>query len=100
MLYFKRETFAKGKWIDRIWFVFYCLWYTMIQKLMYEFASLIAPNFWVSVDEILVDVVIAPDNVKWDFAFPCFKRAKTLGKNPVQISSEIVNKIQTSDSFS
>ena len=72
----------------------------MIQKLMYEFAELIAPNLWVSVDEILVDVVIAPDNVKWDFAFPCFKRAKTLGKNPVQISSEIVSKIQTTDSFS
>ncbi len=72
----------------------------MIQKLMYEFAELIAPNLWVSVDEIISDVVIAPDNVKWDFAFPCFKRAKTLWKNPVQISSEIVSKIQPSSSFS
>ena len=72
----------------------------MIQKLMNEFAELIAPNLWVSVDEIVSDVVIAPDNVKWDFAFPCFKRAKTLWKNPAQISSEIVSKIQTSDSFS
>lgn len=66
---------------------------------MYEFAELIAPNLWVSVDEIFNDVVIAPDNVKWDFAFPCFKWAKTLGKNPAQISSEIVSKIQISDSF-
>ena len=72
----------------------------MIQKLMNEFAELIAPNLWVSVDEIVWDIVIAPDNVKWDFAFPCFKRAKTLWKNPAQISSEIVSKIQTSDSFS
>ena len=72
----------------------------MIQTLMHEFASLIAPNLWVWVDEVVVDIVIAPDNVKWDFAFPCFKRAKTLGKNPVQISSEIVSKIQNSDSFS
>ena len=72
----------------------------MIQKLMQEFASLIAPNLWVSADEVVSDIVIAPDNVKWDFAFPCFKRAKTLWKNPAQISSEIVSKIQTSDSFS
>lgn len=72
----------------------------MIQKLMQEFASLIAPNLWVSADEVVSDIVIAPDNVKWDFAFPCFKRAKTLWKNPAQISSEIVGKIQTSDSFS
>ena len=67
---------------------------------MNEFAELIAPNLWVSVDEIISDVVIAPDNVKGDFAFPCFKRAKTLWKNPAQISSEIVSKIQPSSSFS
>ena len=72
----------------------------MIQKLMYEFAELIAPNLWVSADEIVSDIVIAPDNVKWDFAFPCFKRAKTLWKNPVEISKDIVSKIQHSDSFS
>jgi len=72
----------------------------MIQKLMNEFAELIAPNLWVSVDEIVSDVVIAPDNVKGDFAFPCFKWAKTLWKNPAQISNEIVSKIQTSDPFS
>ena len=36
----------------------------MIQKLMNEFAELIAPNLWVSVDEIVSDIVIAPDNVK------------------------------------
>ena len=79
---------------------FYCLWYVMIQKLMYEFAELIAPSLWVSVNEVVWDIVIAPDNVKGDFAFPCFKRAKTLWKNPVEISKDIVNKIQTSDSFS
>ena len=72
----------------------------MIQKLMNEFAELIAPNLWVSVDEVASDIVIAPDNVEGDFAFPCFKRAKTLWKNPAQISSEIESKIQTSDSFS
>ena len=72
----------------------------MIQKLMNKFAELIAPNLWVSTDEVISDIVIAPDNVKWDFAFPCFKRAKTLWKNPAEISKDIVSKIQTSDSFS
>ena len=71
----------------------------MIQKLMYEFAQSIAPNLWVNVDEIIWDVVVAPDNVKWDFAFPCFKWAKITGKNPVEISKDIVNKIQISNSF-
>ena len=72
----------------------------MIQKLMNKFAELIAPNLWVSTDEVISDIVIAPDNVKWDFAFPCFKRAKTLWKNPAEINKDIVSKIQTSDSFS
>ena len=67
---------------------------------MYEFAQCIAPCLWVNVDEVVNDIVIAPDNVKWDFAFPCFRLAKILWKNPAQISSEIVGKIQTFDSFS
>ena len=29
-----------------------------------EIVSFIALNFWVSVDEIISDIVIAPDNVK------------------------------------
>ena len=72
----------------------------MLSKLMHEFAGLIAPALSVSIDEILSEIVIAPDNVKWDFAFPCFKRAKTLWKNPVQISQEIVSNINSSDIFS
>ena len=67
---------------------------------MYEFAQCIAPCLWVEVSEIVSDIVVAPNNVKWDFAFPCFKRAKALWKNPVQISNEIVDKIQILDSFS
>ena len=72
----------------------------MLNQFIKEFANLIAPALWVSVDEVIWDIVIAPDNVKGDFAFPCFRRAKTLWKNPVQISGEIVSKIQISDSFS
>lgn len=72
----------------------------MLNQLMQQFAELLAPALEVSTNEILSDIVIAPDNVKWDFAFPCFKRAKSLWKNPAQISQEIVSKIQISDYFS
>ena len=72
----------------------------MLSQFIKEFAEVIAPALWVSVDEVIWDIVIAPDNVKGDFAFPCFKRAKTLWKNPVEISKDIVSKIQTSGSFS
>ena len=57
----------------------------MLNQFIKGFANLIAPALWVSVDEVIWDIVIAPDNVKWDFAFPCFKRAKTLWKNPVEM---------------
>ena len=72
----------------------------MLYSFMYEFARIIASAGWFSAEEIVSDVVIAPDNVKWDFAFPCFKLAKMQGKNPAQISKEIVEKIQNSNSFS
>ena len=72
----------------------------MLNQFIKEFANLIAPALWVSINEVIWDIVIAPDNVKGDFAFPCFKRAKTLWKNPVEISKDIVGKIQTSNSFS
>lgn len=72
----------------------------MLSKFMYEFAEIIASALNVSVDKIISDIVVAPDNVKWDFAFPCFKRAKILWKNPVQISQEIVSNINISSSFS
>ena len=72
----------------------------MLNQFIEEFANLLAPALWIFVDEVIWDIVIAPDNVKGDFAFPCFKRAKTLWKNPVEISKDIVGKIQTSNSFS
>lgn len=66
---------------------------------MKEFAGIVASVLSIPVEEILSDIVVAPDNVKGDFAFPCFKLAKTFGKSPVQISQEIVSKIQPSENF-
>lgn len=66
---------------------------------MKEFAGIVAPVLSIPVEEILSDIVIAPDNVKGDFAFPCFKLAKIFGKSPIQISDEIVSKIQPSKTF-
>ena len=66
---------------------------------MEDFAMIVAPALSIPVEEILSDIVIAPDNVKGDFAFPCFKLAKIFGKSPIQISEEIVSKIQPSKTF-
>ncbi len=48
----------------------------------------------VSFDEILSLVVAAKDSALADFAFPCFKFAKTLRKSPVIVAKEIVSSIE------
>lgn len=45
-------------------------------------------------EEILSLVVIAKDTALADYAFPCFKFAKTLRKSPVVIANEIVYTIE------
>lgn len=47
----------------------------------------------VELDEILSMVVLAKDTSLADYAFPCFKFAKTLRKSPVIIANEIVQTI-------
>lgn len=42
---------------------------------------------------------IPPEKAMGDFAFPCFKLAKTLHKAPPMIAAEICGKLQTSDAF-
>ena len=44
-------------------------------------------------NEIKQYIEIPPQSDKGDFAFPCFKLAKTLRKSPVQIADEIKEKI-------
>ena len=68
------------------------------------FASLLASYFQVSKKEFLPLIQMAPDNVKGDLAFPCFQFAKSLGKAPNVIASEVLaflqEKVQTSSHFS
>ena len=69
-----------------------------------KFAELLSPFFQVSEQELLPLIQIAPDNVKGDLAFPCFQFAKSLGKAPNVIASEVLaflqEKNQTSSLFS
>ncbi len=51
----------------------------------------------VSYEEILPLVVAAKDTALADYAFPCFKFAKTLRKSPVIIAKEIVSSIEKPD---
>ena len=44
-------------------------------------------------NEIEQYIEIPPQSDMGDFAFPCFKLAKTLRKSPVQIADEIKEKI-------
>jgi arginyl-tRNA synthetase len=45
-------------------------------------------------DEVLEMVEIPTDNKMGDYAFPCFKLAKTMRKAPPVIAKEVVEKIQ------
>lgn len=51
----------------------------------------------VSYEEILPLVVAAKDTALADYAFPCFKFAKTLRKSPVIIANEVVSQIEKPD---
>jgi len=54
-------------------------------------AEAINVNF---IDEIISDLEIPPNAEMGDYAYPCFKLAKSLKKSPAAIGSEIVEKIK------
>lgn len=66
----------------------------MLHSYKNKFAELIAPFFKLSKDEVLPLVQLAPENVPWDFAFPCFQFAKSLGKAPNLIANELCEFLQ------
>jgi arginyl-tRNA synthetase len=51
----------------------------------------------IEVNELEKYIEIPPDNKMGDYAFPCFKLAKTLKKAPTVIASEIKEKIEIDD---
>ena len=61
----------------------------MIVEYKLKFAEKLAAFFSMSVENILPLIQLAPDNVPWDLAFPCFQFSKTLKKAPNQIATEL-----------
>ena len=66
----------------------------------YEAAKLIADAAEINIKE-LMDIIEVPANTDMgDYAFPCFKFAKTFRKAPNMIASELSGKIAKSECFS
>ncbi|MEA4973123.1 MAG: arginine--tRNA ligase [Candidatus Metalachnospira sp.] len=65
----------------------------------YEAAALIAKSADMSIDEIIGAIEVPANSDMGDYAFPCFKLAKTFRKAPNVIASEICHKIEKSDCF-
>ena len=61
----------------------------MIVEYKLKFAEKLAAFFSMGVENILPLIQLAPDNVPWDLAFPCFQFSKTLKKAPNQIATEL-----------
>ena len=51
------------------------------------------------IEEIINYIEIPPNKQMGDYAFPCFKLAKTLRKAPPAIATEISEKIKTDDNI-
>lgn len=62
-----------------------------MQTYIHTFASLLQPVLNLPIDEIEDQITLAPENVQWDLAFPCFKIAKEQGKNPMEFSGVIAS---------
>lgn len=59
-----------------------------------EIAKMISECTKIDVEEIREYIEIPPDDSMGDYAFPCFKLAKTLKKEPIIIASEIKQNIK------
>ena len=62
-----------------------------------QIAEKIAKAVEIESKEIENYIEIPPQSDMGDFAFPCFKLAKTLRKSPVAIAAEIKEKIETDE---
>ena len=54
----------------------------MINNYKSKFAEKLSNFFSLNSEELLPLIQLAPDNVPWDLAFPCFQFSKTLKKAP------------------
>lgn len=66
-----------------------------------EIAEIIAKNLeWLTEDEIKSMIEIPQDQSMGDYAFPCFRLAKTMRKAPNLIAAELAEKLQGEKLFS
>lgn len=70
----------------------------MLRTYKTHLAQLIAPFFDMQESEIDNLIQLAPENIPWDFAFPCFQFSKTLRKSPNQIAVELQEFLQSKSS--
>lgn len=61
----------------------------MIQEIQIIAGLLAEQDIGLSQEEILDTIEIPPERAMGDYAFPCFKLAKTMRKSPVQIAAEL-----------
>jgi len=59
-----------------------------------EIASAIAQSLDIDVNEVLGAIEIPPNKDMGDYAYPCFRLAKTLRKAPPLIAAELAEKVQ------
>ena len=59
----------------------------------------IAKNLEINLDEVISYIEIPPNAEMGDYAFPCFKLAKTLKKSPQIIASELKEKIELDENI-
>lgn len=73
----------------------------MFQKYQKIFAAVLASHLDLTSEDLLPMIVLAPENVEGDLAFPCFSFAKSLQKAPQQIAQDLATKLNatTSDFF-
>lgn len=69
----------------------------MLNTFKFQFAQLLSQYLPLSSDQIVEMVVLAPENVAGDLAFPCFQLAKTLGKAPHLIAQDFKTQVEGQD---
>ena len=70
----------------------------MINDYKIKFAEKLSKFFSLNSEELLPLIQLAPDNVPWDLAFPCFQFSKTLKKAPNQIATDLENSLNENNS--
>lgn len=70
----------------------------MLNNYKKDFSEILESFGWIwNADGLIKMIQLAPNNIKWDLAFPCFSLAKVLWKAPNIIAQEIVEKTGNED---